>query len=74
MDEHVRPKYSGSRTIRVNFFSTLLHDMLISRISRFEKKLRKLSDAKIKCRENNMTRKLSDSLYVDNLKSDFITL
>ena len=27
----------------------------------------------MKCRENNMTRKLSDSQYVYNFKSDFIT-
>ena len=30
----------------------------------FLKNSRNLSDAKIKCRKNNMTRKLSDSLYV----------
>ena len=31
-----------------------------------QKKSRNLSDAKIKCRENDMTRKLSDSHYVNN--------
>ena len=38
-------------------------DTLISRIS---KNSQNLSDAKIKCRKNNITWKLSDSLYVNN--------
>ena len=37
------------------------------------RKSQKLSDTKIKCRKNNLRRKLSASLYADNLKSDFNT-
>ena len=39
----------------------LLHEIfaIISRISRFKKKSRNLSDAKNKCRKNNMRRKIS---------------
>ena len=49
--------------------STLLHEIFATRKFReFRdlKKSRNLSDAKIKCRENNMTRNLSDSHYVND--------
>ena len=36
--------------------------------------IKKNSQAKIKCREINMTRKLSDPPYVNNQKSDFVTI
>ena len=39
-----------------------------------KKKSRNLSDAEIKCRENNMTRKLSDSHYVNSQSGNYITI
>ena len=54
-------------TMKLNtFLQKNLRNTLIWRILQFPKKSQNFSDGKIKCRENNMMRKLSDSHYVNN--------